>query len=58
VSRVREGTGEEGPSCLSVALWLRILDPPLPEPPVLDPPPVSKHARQMCGNFLKVFDVQ
>jgi len=24
-----EGTGEEGPSCLSVAPWLRILNPPL-----------------------------
>ena len=24
-----EGTGGEGPSCLSVAPWLRKLDPPL-----------------------------
>jgi len=26
-----------------------------PEPPVLDPPPVSKHVRQICGNFLRFF---
>ena len=29
--RGREEAGREGPSCLSVALWLRMLDPPLME---------------------------
>jgi len=29
VTRGRERTGEEGPSCLSVDPWLRMLDPPL-----------------------------
>jgi len=25
----------------------------VPEPPALDPPPISKHVRQIFGNFLR-----
>jgi len=40
-------------------LGLTVVRPSLqsaPEPPALDPPPVSKHVRQICGNFLR-FDL-
>jgi len=39
-------------------LGLTVVRPSLqsaPEPPALDPPPVSKHIRQICGNFLSFF---